>query len=85
MSYGPLARGAAHNRHDIVRCHAGRLIDDEKIHERKPFTQPRRPARVDQRERNSLRVCSCVLNTPRIELVTVDAFCFSTPRIIMQR
>ena len=36
-------------------------------------------------ERNSFRVCICVLKTPSIAEVTVDECCFSTPRIIMQR
>jgi hypothetical protein len=48
-----------------------------------PSAQDYRSGRTS--DKNSFLVCNCVLNTPRIELVTVHEPCFCTPRIIMQR
>src|SRR6185437_15464059 len=42
-------------------------------------------ARRSTRARNSSRVASWSRKTPRTDEVTITEFCFSTPRIIMQR
>ena len=91
MPDGALAGGAADDVNDIVRGHARGFIQDQETVHRLPdyavcicgnlAVAPLRRTR----ERNSLRVCSWVLKTPRIAEVTVAECCFSTPRIIMQR